>query len=193
MDQCVSAGARPWYAWKHSIQPLANCSWPGTQFCGVASQKCMWLSTTKYFSPSFSYMVLPPGAHGSGATYAGRGSAADQVEADVLGGVLGIGEHDRAVVEVDHPAVVGGHVLLELGGVVVALLLAEGVGDLGVDEVHPADRVDADHRRQRGHRDVLLLLHDPGDDRADLVVHQRHAAAVRRGVVGLERALGGRR
>jgi hypothetical protein len=28
-----------------------------TQFSGLASQKWMWLSITKYFSPSFSYMA----------------------------------------------------------------------------------------------------------------------------------------
>src|SRR5437763_1703842 len=50
-DQCVSGGPRPMYAWKHSIQPFAYCSWPLTQFAGLASQKWQWPSTTKYFSP----------------------------------------------------------------------------------------------------------------------------------------------
>ena len=36
--QCVSGGPRPWYAWKHSIQPLAYCSAPGTQLSGAAFQ-----------------------------------------------------------------------------------------------------------------------------------------------------------
>src|ERR1700685_1332359 len=137
----------------------------------------MWLSTMKYFSPSFSYTSAS--------------SACGQVEADVLGGVLGVGEHDRAVVLVDHPAVVGGHVLLELGRVEEAGLLPQRLGDLVVDEVHPADRVDPAHGGQGPHRHVVLGRHDLGDDRADLVVHQRHAALVGGGVVRLERRLGG--
>ena len=40
IGQCVSGGPRPWYAWKHSIQPLAYSSAPFTQFAGLASQKC---------------------------------------------------------------------------------------------------------------------------------------------------------
>src|SRR3954463_7680725 len=136
----------------------------------------MWVSTTKYFSPSFSYTLLPRSRR--------------EVETDVLGGVLGIGEHDRPVVLVDHPAVVGGHVLLELRGVEVAGLLAECLGNLVVDDVHPVLRVDADHRRQRGHRHVGLVPHDVRDDHADLVVHQREATHVGGGVVRLERALG---
>src|SRR3954452_17172586 len=121
----------------------------------------MWLSTTKYFSPSFSYTSAPwsRGTRGKGR---GRGSAGRQVEADVGGGVLGIGEHDRAVVLVDHAAVVGGHVLLELGGVEEPRFLAERLGDLVVDEVHPVDRVDPDHRGQRHHRDALVGAHDVG-------------------------------
>ena len=38
IDQCVSGGPSPWYAWKHSIQPLAYCSAPGTQLSGAAFQ-----------------------------------------------------------------------------------------------------------------------------------------------------------
>ena len=88
-----------------------------------------------------------------------------EVEVDVLGRVLGVGEHDRPVVEVDHPPVVGGHVLLELGGVEPALLLAEGlVVDIGVDEVDPADGVDADHRRQVRDGDVVLAAPSRRDD-----------------------------
>src|SRR6478735_1604538 len=122
----------------------------------------MWLSTTKYFSPSFSYMCPPRGSpwmRGGGSVLLLEGR---QVEADVLRGVLGVREHDRAVVLVDHPAVVRRHVLLELRRVVVALLLPERLRDL------------------------------VGDDGTHLVVHQRHAALVRRRVVGLERALGRR-
>src|SRR5690349_22453709 len=150
----------------------------------------MWLSTMKYFSPSFSYIVVPPGTGGSclvavavavaASAAAGprRGPAAarpgrrrlvgDQVETDVLGRVLRVGEHDRPVVLVDHPAVVGGHVLLELGLVEEAWLLAERLGDLVVDEVHPAGRVHPDHRRQVTHGDVGLARHHLRDDRADL-------------------------
>ena len=36
--QWVSGGPSPWYAWKHSIQPLAYCSAPGTQLSGAAFQ-----------------------------------------------------------------------------------------------------------------------------------------------------------
>src|SRR3954451_10634860 len=82
-----------------------------------------------------------------------------EVEADVLGGVLGIGEHDRAVVLVDHAAVVGRHALLEVGGAERPLLLAERLGELVVEEVHPGVGVDADHRRQVGHRDAGLVAH----------------------------------
>src|SRR5256885_11732593 len=65
-----------------------------------------------------------------------RGS---QIKAEILGGILRVGEHDRPVVLVDHPPVVGGHVLLELRGVEVARLLAERIGDLVVHNVHPPD------------------------------------------------------
>src|SRR6476620_7326611 len=125
----------------------------------------MWLSTMKYFSPSFSYMVVPPGTGdflpgrltvgGSGQRRRGpaagtRGGAAwsaalvgDQVEADVLGRVLRVGEHDRPVVLVNHPAVVRRHVLLELGRVEVARFIAERLGDLVVVELERARAVDA--------------------------------------------------
>src|SRR6478735_7276682 len=152
----------------------------------------MWLSTTKYFSPSFSYMCPPRGSpwmRGGGSVLLLEGR---QVEADVLRGVLGIGEHDRPVVLVDHPAVVRRHVLLELRGVVVALLLTQGLGDLVVVEVHAVDSVDPDHRGQPGDRDALLGAHDLSHDRTHLVVHQGDAALVRGRVVGLERALGRR-
>src|ERR1700690_4491938 len=103
----------------------------------------MWLSTMKYFSPSFSY---------TSSSSARRG----EVEADVLGADVGVGEHDRAVVLVDHPAVVGGHVLLELGRVEEAGFLPQRFGDLVVDEVHPQERVHPDERRQGPHRAVFL-------------------------------------
>src|ERR671922_91888 len=47
------------FSWKRSIQPLAYCSAPLTQFSGLASQKWVWVSSTKYFSPSFSYIRAP--------------------------------------------------------------------------------------------------------------------------------------
>src|SRR6476661_4376291 len=150
----------------------------------------MWLSTTKYFSPSFSYMCPPRGSpwmRGGGSRLLLEGR---QVEADVLRGVLGIGEHDRPVVLVDHPAVVRRHVLLELGRVEVARFIAERLGDLVVVELERARAVDADHRGQVGDLDVVLLSQELGDDGPDLVVHQREPGHVRGGVVGLVRALG---
>src|SRR5882757_661131 len=180
IGQCVSAGPRLWYAWKHSIPPLAYCSWPGTQFAGLASQKWECPSTTKYFTPSLTYTLPPTGSSGAG----------HEIEVEVFGGVLGIGEHDGPVVLVDHAPVVGGHALLELGRVEPTLFLAGGLVDLAVHEVHAADRVDPDHRVQRQHGDVALGGHHLGHDRADLVVHQGEAAHVGRGVVLLVRALG---
>src|ERR1700691_3626073 len=108
----------------------------------------------------------------------------------VRGCVLRVREHDRPVIEVDHPAVVRRHVLLELRGVVVAGLLAERLGDVVVDEVHPADRVDPDHRRKPHDRHIVQLIHDLGHDGADLVVHQGDTGPVRGRVVGLVAALG---
>src|SRR3954467_14147857 len=88
---------------------------------------------TKYFSPSFSYM---------------RASLADglQVEVDVFGGVLRVGEHDHPVVRDDHAPVVGRHDLLEV--VVAEVRPAERLGDLVVGEVELTGAVDADHRRE---------------------------------------------
>src|SRR5215470_19563272 len=161
----------------------------------------MWPSTTKYFSPFFSYTVSPPcqvyGQMSSLPTYPGLRRAArvplrrdrGEVEAEVVGGILRVGEHDRPVVGVDHPAVVGGHVLLEFGLVERAGLLAQCLRDLVVDDLHPADRVDPDHRRKVRHLHVGLRTHNHGDHRADLVVHQGEPAPVGRGAVGLERAL----
>src|SRR5947208_1068107 len=64
-----------------------------------------------------------------------------------------------------------------------SLLLAEGLGELVVDEVHPGVGVDADHRGQVGDGHARLVLHDGGDDLPDLVVHQRDAGAVGRRLV----------
>src|SRR5215472_9669263 len=186
----------------------------------------MWPSTTKYFSPFFSY-TLPSAHYGaplrhrlssslvprssvqaaprpsarpaSGSYVAGRVQCLTyllrrcgrQVKAQIVGGVLRVGDEDSPVVGVDHPAVVRGHVLLELGLVEVAGILAEGLGDLVVDDVHPPDRVDADHRWQRHHPHVRLGGHHLRHDLAYLVVHQREPAPAGCGAVGLERALGG--
>src|SRR4051795_5091491 len=171
IDQCVSAGPSPWYAWKHSIQPFAYSSAPLTQFSGDASQKCRWLSKMKYFSPSDSYMQL--------LLLNGL-----EVEVDVLGRVLRVGEQQHAIVEHNHTPVVRAHDLLEV--VVAEVLPAERLRDLLVVEVDPVDAVDADHRRQLGDDDVLLALHHRSDHVADLVVHQRHARPVRRGAVRSE-------
>src|ERR1700730_6069825 len=121
----------------------------------------MWESTTKYFSPFFSYTATPVRASAGGPDRLLPAAAAlvrpgGEVEAEVLSRVLRVGDHDRPVVKVDHPAVVRRHVLLELGGVEVARILAEGLGDLVVDDLHPADRVDPDHRRERQERDIGL-------------------------------------
>src|ERR1700741_481548 len=95
-------------------------------------------STIKYFSPFFSYKAqrlltersrslcrsVPdarPALTGfSSLLFAlqqcsGSARCGGQIEADVLRRLLRVGEHDGAVVEVDHAAVVGRHVLLELG------------------------------------------------------------------------------
>src|SRR5262245_66603978 len=119
----------------------------------------MWPSTTKYFSPFFWYTVPPRRLSlqaGSSASVARLALRGRQVEAEVLGSVLGVGDHDGPVVGVDHAAVVGGHVLLELGLIEGARLLAQRLGDLVIDDVHAADGVDPDHGRQRRHRHVGL-------------------------------------
>src|SRR4051812_1240368 len=65
-------------------------------------------------SPSGGASTAGSLARGAGlGNMAGRGRR--EVEAQVLGGVLGVGEHDRPVVLVHHPPVVGGHALLEVG------------------------------------------------------------------------------
>src|SRR4029077_14063873 len=102
-----------------------------------------------------------------------------QVEAEGVGRLLPVGEHDRLVVEVDHPAVVRGHVLLELGRVEVARFIAERLGDLVVVELERARAVDADPRGQVSYLDVVLLRQDLGNDGPDLVVHQREPGLAR--------------
>src|SRR4029453_12059478 len=175
------------YAWKHSIQPFAYCSCPATQFSGLASQKCMWVSTTKYFSPFFSYIcfLLSSVCPARFDRLALGGGPRRQIESEEVRRVFGIGEHDRPVVLVDHAAVVGRHVLLELVGVECALL-AEGFVNLGVDDVHTIRRIDSDHRGEVHHGDVRLGLHHLCDNGPHLVVHQGESAPVRCGVVGLE-------
>src|SRR6266516_6855241 len=98
----------------------------------------MWPSTTKYFSPFFWYTVPSSQADPCRLNrvllrprlaLGGR-----QVEAEVLGGVLRVGDHDGPVVGVDHAPVVRGHVLLELRLVEVARVFAQRLGDLVVDD-----------------------------------------------------------
>src|SRR3954454_14074688 len=117
----------------------------------------------KYFSPLDSYMQL--------LLLNGL-----EVEVDVLGCVLRVGEQQHAIVEHNHTPVVGAHDLLEV--VVAEVLPAQCLSDLLVVEVDLVDAVDADHRRQLGDDDVLLAPHHRGDDVADLVVHQGHARLV---------------
>src|SRR5258708_31524259 len=149
----------------------------------------MWPSTTKYFSPFFWYTMPPCRPIRCSPTSLRRSGR--QVRAEIVRGVLGVGDEDCPVVGVDHPAVVRGHVLLEFRLVEIAGILAQGLGDLVVDDLHPPGRVDADHRWQRHHPHVRLGGHDLRYDLAYLVVHQREAAPAGRGAVGLERALGG--
>src|SRR5258708_4256263 len=151
----------------------------------------MWPSTTKYFSPFFSYTLSPDVLAESRASPTSLRRCGREVKAEIVRGVLRVGDEDSPVVGVDHPAVVGGHVLLELGLVERAGLLTQGLGDLVVDDLHGPDRVDADHRWQRHHPHVRLGGHDLRYDLAYLIVHQREAAPAGRGAVGLERALGG--
>src|SRR3954471_3960187 len=128
------------------------------RFSGRASQKWTWPSTTKYLRPFFSYIPL----------LSLRLLDRLEVEADVLGRVLRVGEQERPVVEVNHTPVVGGHDLLEV--VLAEVGPPERVGDLLVVEVDLADAVHADHRGQLRDEDTLLLAHDAGDHVADLVV-----------------------
>src|SRR6266704_1672210 len=105
----------------------------------------MWLSTTKYFSPSFSYTVPPCWRIRPAPTWLRR--CGRQVKAQILRGILRVGEEQRPVVQVDHPAVVRRHVLLELGGVEEAGFLAESLGDLVVVDLHVPGAVHAHHGR----------------------------------------------
>src|SRR5215469_18929374 len=112
----------------------------------------MWPSTTKNFSP-FCWYTVPPRrlilCRLDRVLLAWLALRGRQVESEVLGSVLGVGDHDGAVVGVDHAAVVRGHVLFELGLVEVAGVLTQCLGDLVVDDVHAADGIHPDHRRQR--------------------------------------------
>src|SRR5215467_8662776 len=109
----------------------------------------MWPSTTKYFSPFFSYTVPPrtpervvPSGHSrSGPVPLGFARVQlarhrPQVEAEVIRGILRVGDENGPVVGVDHPPVVRGHILFELRAVEVARILAERFGDLVVDDLH---------------------------------------------------------
>src|SRR5215211_5028783 len=143
---------------------------------GAAFQKWVWLSTTKYCSPSFSYMGLL-----SPQWLLDR----LQVESQVLGGVLGIGEQQHPIVKDDHTPIVGAHDLLEV--VVAEVVPTERLRELFVVEVDPPHAVDPDHRRQVGDGDALLAAHDVGDDVPDLVVHEGDARLVGRAAVRRER------
>src|ERR1700684_1559665 len=164
MGPCGDSGPSLWYAWKHSIQPFAYFSWPLTQLLGPASHMCRWLSTMKYFSPLCSNIGGPLLAHRL------------EVEADVLGRVLGVGEHDDLVVKDDHPAVMGRHDLLEV--VVPEIIPPERLSALLVVDLEFPSAVDANHRRQLGDLDVALVAHHLRDDVADLVVHERDARSI---------------
>src|SRR3954453_24138331 len=103
------------------------------RFSGRASQKGGCPSTTKYWRPSFSYMQL---------------LLLDrlEVEVDVLGCVLRVGEQQHAIVEHHHTPVVGAHDLLEV--VVAEVVPAERFRDLLVVEVDLVHAVNTDHGRQ---------------------------------------------
>src|SRR6476620_9398892 len=124
----------------------------------------------KYELPSFWYMgiLIPLGCAVSGLLYG-------EVETDVLGGVLRVGEEQGAVVEVNHAPVVGGADLLEERTVE---FLTEGIGDFGVVEVEHPLTVDTNHRRVFGELDALLGAHHVGDDTTHRSVHQRDTAHV---------------
>src|SRR5438552_2308900 len=111
-------------------------------FSGLPSQKWIWPSTMKYRSPFFSYT--------SGPLLSDR----MKIEAEVLGGVFGVGEKQRAVVEVDHAPVVGGHDLFEVGLGERALSVAQSLAELVEVELHAAPGIDPDHRRELCDRDV---------------------------------------
>src|SRR6478735_302542 len=114
------------------------------------SQRCTWASTMKYELPSLEYIGGSPSPWGC---YGGTGLLGGEVEADVLGSVLGAGEQHGLVVEVDHPAVVRRADLLEDRPVE---LLAERLGEFGVVEVQQPLTVDADHRGVFGELDAIL-------------------------------------
>src|ERR1700726_2439232 len=92
-------------------------------FSGLPSQKWIWPSTMKYRSPSFSYTLGTPFS---------QKVLSDglKVEAEILGGVLRVGEEQGAVVEIDHAPVVGGDDLLEVGLGEFALPVAQSLAEL---------------------------------------------------------------
>src|SRR5258708_16020980 len=149
----------------------------------------MWPSPAKYFSPFFWYTMPPCRPSQCSPTSLRRSGR--QVKAEIVRGVLRVGDEDCPVVGVDHPAVVRGHVFLELRLIEIAGILAQGLGDLVVDDLHTPGRVDADHRWQRHHPHVRLGGHDLRYDLAYLAVHHGQPASAGCGVVRLERALGG--
>src|SRR5258708_27359238 len=128
----------------------------------------MWPSTTKYFSPFFSYTLSPDVLAESRAPPTSLRRCGREVKAEIVRGLLRVGEHDRPVVGVDHPAVVGGHVLLQLGLVERPGLLAHCLRDLVADGLHGPYRVDPGHGRQLRHPHVALRAHDRAHHAPDL-------------------------
>src|SRR3981081_2257860 len=102
-------------------------------FSGLASQKWIWPSTMKYRSPSFSY------------TADSLLSDRLKIEAEVVGGVLRVGEEQRPVVEIDHAPVVGGHDFLEIGLGEFAFPVAERLTELIEVELDGSPGIDPDH------------------------------------------------
>src|SRR5260370_16700368 len=117
----------------------------------------MWPSTTKYFSPFFSYTLSPDVLAESRASPTSLRRCGREVKAEIVRGVLRVGDEDSPVVGVDHPAVVGGHVLLELGLVERAGLLTQVLADLFVDTLHAPHPVDADPLCHRLHPHSRLV------------------------------------
>src|SRR6185312_444408 len=179
-------------SWSTPALSRSRASCPN--FSSLATAALLTTTVSRSCAGRLSGEATGPGVHaglrGPPARGLLLGDLGREHVADELGRFLEVAEHDGPVVHVDHLAVVRGHVLLELRRVVEAGLLAEGLGDVVVDEVHPADAVDADHRRQVGDGDVVLAVHDLGNDDPDLVVHQRHACLAGRGVVSLVGAFG---
>src|SRR5436190_3139114 len=99
-----------------------------------------------------------------------------EVESEIFGCALRIGEQHHPVVQGDHAPVVGRHDLLE--GVLVELL-ANGLGQLIEVELDLVRGVDPNHRGKLPDAHIRLLTHHVGHGVADLVVHQRYAALIR--------------